>query len=448
MRKMLFIAAGVAVLAVVAVPYVIGQQIETAFRSTLADASAHYPYPVTLVHYRRGVFSAEAETRHDLTLGPAVGTGAPSAAAAGRAISMTLRHAISHGPRWDGLRLARIVNTLRLDDRLAAQAAVLFGAAEPLTAVVDVGFAGDLRGTVRSPPFAGSGVPSGWSWAGLSGRFRLSGGRFEGQLDGDGLRIGDGELEVGAIALRADLAAIAGGLWTGRFDSRFGSLAYRGPGGALRIDGLALASDTRDQDGDLRSDNRIRMESMKLDALQIDDGQLQLIIDSLDAGALSVLSEALNRHSAAIARGDTGDAERSAIAPALSAVAAGQPRARLEALSFRAPSGAFMARGELRYVGDAELGDFAPLTDVIASLDVEAPVALIEAMLTGHAARPGPGAPVPSAEQAAVIARTTLASLVSQGLVTVDDNGIGRSALRFDHGMLSINGNALSALNP
>lgn len=70
LRKIAVAAFAIAACAAVAVPYVIGLRVESAFRDAIAAAPAHYPYPVTLVHYRRGLFSADAVTRHDITLGP------------------------------------------------------------------------------------------------------------------------------------------------------------------------------------------------------------------------------------------------------------------------------------------------------------------------------------------------------------------------------------------
>lgn len=442
LRKIAVAAFAIAACAAVAVPYVIGLRVESAFRDAIAAAPAHYPYPVTLVHYRRGLFSADAVTRHDITLGPDAEH--PEFEAA-RVVAVTLRHTISHGPRLDGLRLARIVNTLRLDEQTAAQAAVLFDGAEPLTVVVDAGLGGALHGTLTSPPIGAAGEASGLSWAGLQGRFRIDGRRFAGQLDGSGLRAG--ELAVGAIAMRADLVARDGGLWIGHFDTRLDTLAIEGPGAAVRLSQLSIASDTGEADGRLRSDNRMEIDALRFDALQIDQAELRFAIEGIDAAALSMLSAALNRHAAATGRGEDGLAERAAIAPALATVAAGQPKAVLDTLSFRMPEGAFKASGAVQYVGDDDLADFAPLSDVVASLDAEASMALLERMLADYASRPGPGEPAPDAAAAAARAKALLDGLIAQGVVSVDA-GIGRSAVRFDHGMLSVNGNALSALAP
>jgi uncharacterized protein YdgA (DUF945 family) len=441
-------AIGIVGSAVVGLPYLIGMQVESGFRAAIAEAPAHSPYPVTLSRYERGLYSATAETRHLIALDPnepiSVDDDGNLVEPPTHQQWVTLRHAISHGPRLDGFRLARIINTLHLDGEPGTRLTALFGSAEPLTVTVDVGFDGSYDGRIVSPAI--DPPAAGLAWSGLDGQFTVDGDHVTGAAATDGLRLGDGSLAIGRISASADLIAVAGSVWTGRFDSRIASIAGKGPGGAMALSGLSVESITAEQDGSLRSTVSFGFDQLGGGDLKIEQGRLHVIVDSLAIRAMADLNQALNLQAAATAAGHGTESADAAVRTALSALAAGQPQLSIEDLSFVvADSGKFELRGRARYVGDANLSDFSPLTDVEASARFDAPMPLIEALMqrqVGEAAQASPIPPTP--EQVSAQVRATLGGLIAQGLLVVDE-GRGSSELDFKAGALMVNGKPMGA---
>lgn len=450
-------ALGITAAAVLGAPWAIGLKVESDFRAAIAAAPAHYPYPVTLLRYQRGWFGAEAETRQLLDLGPDADAitfddeGQP-VLPPNRSVPLTVLHRISHGPRLDGLRLARIVNTLKPEGDWLGDLRSLFGAAEPLTLTVDVGLAGGLSGTLVSPPFdqrlpgADGADATTLTWAGLDARFDLDGRQVQGRLDAPGLsRDGDG-FALGPTTMTLDATVVADGVWTGRFASHLASLRARSPEGALTITDLQLDSDSADTGGTLKSGVTMAIKAMQFDALRIDDTRLRIVLDRIDTAALSTLSGTLNRQAA----GGAGSAPMAEeLQPALAAIAAGQPLLVVETLSFTAPQGKAEASGRVQYVGDSRLDDFAPLADLAVGAKIDLPMPLLELLLQAQVIRsttaPGLDGELhgPSPEQVTAGVSTMLSGLVSQGLLLVD-NGRGRSEVDFRAGALTVNGTPLA----
>lgn len=444
--------------------YLLGRQIETDFRDAIIAAPDHYPYPITLVSYRRGLFSSVAETRQVIDIGPdsddiAIDDDGEPVIPPNRLIPVTIQHYISHGPTLDGFRLTRFVNTLKFEGEALATVRRIFGDAEPATLTVDVGFGGDISGSLVSPAVdtplpAGEDSEGGrLQWSGLTGSFRVRGKHVVGALDAPGLNLDDGKFAMGPVAAKADMTIAADGIWIGNFSNTFASVHVADPKFSFSMKDLRIDSDTTERAGQLRSGATFAIREMLVNEVRVDDARISLVLDRLDTQAMSALSLALNRYSAGHGGRSAGTADLpemfESMKPSLALAAAGQPLFAIEELAFTAPQGKVRMEGRVQYVGDADFEDFAVATDVIASARVEAPMPLVELLLQLQTAKtviPGPdGEPVRlSPEQVAAASEATRDGMVAQGLLVVDGDR-ARSEIEFKGGALTVNGKALGA---
>lgn len=451
----------------VGLPWVIGRKIETDVRAAIAAAPDHYPYPVSLVRYERGLFSSVAETQQRFDLGPdpdeiTIDDDGKAVLPPNRIVPLTLLHRISHGPRPDGLRLARFVNTVKLDGDWREAARRLFGDAEPVTLTVDLGLAGGVRGELVSPAIDTQLPPDDeddqedarhLQWSGIRGQFSKSGPRLVGMLDAPGLRIDEDALVVGPATINADLTAIADGIWAGTFSSRLETVRTEGQEGAASLKGIRLDADTVETNGKLTSTTTMAVDELLLDDVKVSDARLRMVLDRLGTQSLSELSRALNRytaqHNGKPVDGDEAQRMLAAIQPSLAAAAAEQPIFAIEDLSFTAPQGKLQLRGKVQYVGDGNLDDFSVAGDVAADLSLEAPVALIDLLLRQQAAKakiPGPDGEPGSLhpDQIAASAQASRDDAVNKGLLTLDGDRAS-TAITYKDGALTINGKTLGA---
>ncbi len=458
--------AAIGIIGAVAVggPYLIGQQIESDFRAAIAAAPDHYPYPITLVSYQRGLFSSVAETRQVIDIGPdsddiTIDDEGNPVIPPNRLIPVSFHHEIGHGPRLDGLRLTRFVNTLKFEGDALAAVRRIFGDSEPATLTVDVGFGGDISGSLVSPAVdtplpAGEDSEGGrLQWSGLTSDFSVRGKHVVGALDAPGLNFGDGKVVMGPVTAKADMTIVTDGVWIGNFNNTFASMSVAEPNFAFSMKDIRIDSDTTDTAGQLKSGATFAIKEMLFNDVRVDDTRMRLVLDRLDTQAMSAFSRALNRFTAEQG-GKTAGVEElpqmlAVMKPSLAAAAAGQPLFAIEELSFTAPQGKVRMEGRVQYVGDADIEDFAVATDVVASAKVEAPMPLIELLLQLQTAKtviPGPdGAPVRlSPEQIAATTQASRDGMVAQGLLIVDGDR-ARSEIEFKGGALTVNGKALGA---
>ena len=445
-------------------PYAIGMKIESDFRAAVAAAPDHYPYPLSLLRYERGLFSSVAETQQVLDLGPdtddiTIDDDGKPVMPPNRSLPLTLHHEISHGPRLDGLRLARFVNTVKLDGDLHEAVSRVFGTAEPVILSVDIGLGGGVSGTLVSPavdttlPADGDDKGSHLQWSGLSSSFSMSGNHLIGSLEAPGMKIDDNAFVMGPVAMKTDLTVVADSVWIGSFGSTFASFSVNGPAGEMSMTDMRVDSDTTDTAGKLKSGASFAIKDMRFNDVSVSDTKLRLVLDQIGTQAMSDLSRAVNRYTVEQG-GKTAapeDLQRmlAAIKPSLAAIAADQPIFAIEELSFTAPQGKVQASGKVQYVGDGNVEDFAFGTDVAADAKLAAPIALIDLMLTMQAAKavvPGPdGEPVQlSPEQIAASAQASRDGAVAQGMLVVDGDRAS-TAVEFKAGALTVNGKALGA---
>ncbi|WP_439641007.1 YdgA family protein [Nevskia sp.] len=451
----------------VGLSWVIGRRIEADIRALIAEAPDHYPYPVRLLRYERGLFSSVAETEHRYDLGPDPGAitvddNGQAVLPPNRIVPLTLLHRISHGPRLDGLRLARIINTVKFDGDLQDRTRRLFGDAEPVQLTVDLGIGGGISGELLSPavdarlPGDGDAASRHLQWSGIRGRFDISGDHVVGSLDAPGLDLDDGGVVMGPVAVKTDLTLIADGVLIGRVGSSFASFSHKGPAGVVALSGIHIDADTADSDGQLKSTTTMAIRELRFNDTRVSDAQLRMVFDRFGTQAMSDLSLAINRFSAQQVGKPADEAQAqqmlAAIKPSLAAAAADQPIFAIEDLSFTAPQGKLQFSGKVQYVGDANLDDFTIRTDVAADAKLAMPVALIDLLLTLQAAKvvvPGAhGEPVHlSPEQIAAFARSNRDGAVAKGMLVVEGD-LASTAVQFRDGALIVNGKPFGAAPP
>jgi len=464
-------AAGMAAVAAlgIGIPYVIGVRTEAGFRDSIAQLERQSPYPIQVAVYRRGLLSAEAETTVTIPLPPDAHDhdDAPPAALP-KTLQLRLHHAISHGPRHDGLlRSARLVTTPMLDAEQAAALQPLFGSEPLFTLVTDIGLGGAVHGSLHSPPVdtatsasAAEPAPLQLQWSGIESRYSLAGGHLLLQLDAPGLKLSGAagiQGSLGPIQLSADMNRIDDSpLWTGSSRLSLASAAFSaGDAPGFVLEALAIDSDTRTVDQLMNSGARFAVATLELAGNRYRQVQLNLALDHLDAAAASELSLALNRYQQKngvdAAKADPA-AMMAELKPVLGRLVASQPEFRVDELSFTGPEGALKLTGRLRYVGDANLDDFAPTRDLEGEARFEAPLATFNSLMATKlrsdlAASAGVAPSEVPPEVLASALQGNRESLLQQGVLLVDGDRVS-SALSFRAGALSINGRTLGGSPP
>lgn len=459
-------AAGVAGVAVLASPWLIGLRVEASFRDGIKRLSEQSPYPITVSRYARGYGSATAETRIEIPLPPEAADDDNGAAARPpRTLVLGLQHAISHGPRPDSpLRIARLVTTPKLDAELTAALQPLFGDAAALTLITDLGFGGALSGSLRSPAVDTSntdalGSPLHLRWAGIDGEYSITGRQLVMRIDSPGLELSaphDRDSRIGPMQLRADMQRIADGpLWAGTSTLAIASATFKTGAAAIAMEAVQVDSETRAVDGLMNSGVRFSAASFNAGGTRIDQLRLNLAVDHLDAAATSELSQAMNRYQQALGPdGKAADplAMMAELKPVLGRLAAGHPEFRVDELSFGSPDGTVKLDGRLRYIGDANLDDFAVPRDLEGRVQFEAPLTTVN-LLLGQKVRAdmAESAGVAPAEVPPEVVASALAgsrsAMVAQGLLLIDGDRAS-STMAFERGALTINGKTLGGPAP
>ena len=457
------LAIGIIGVVAVAGPYVIGLRIESAFRAGIASMSEQSPYPIRISRYERGFYSAEAQTTIEIVLPPEAhaheADHEDEAPAAPKIVQLRLNHAISHGPRLDGLlRLGRLVTTPQLDDDLKTSLTPLFGEQPLLTLITDLGVAGGISGSLRSPAVDASTAAAEAlkvRWAGIESSYSLGGGHLLLQLAAPGLDIAgnDGKQgSFGQLAMTADMTQVDDSpLWIGTSTITVASLALKSAEVTSTLNQFALSSDTKLVDGAISSGVQFSATSFEAAGTRIDQPRLTVTFDHLDTAATIAMSTAANRYQQTHGKDAAVDpaAMMAELKPAFSQLAAGHPELRVDELSFGSPAGAVKAEGSLRYIGDANFDDFSPLTDVEGHAQFDAPLDYINLLLSQkiRADLAGNAGVAPNEVPQEVIAsalQNTRDALIAQGLLLVDGQQ-AKSVVAFKGGVLTINGKALGA---
>lgn len=456
-------AAGKAALAIgiiggvaVAGPYVIGLRIESGFRAGIASLSEQSPYPIRISRYERGLYSAEAETTIEIAL-------PPDEDEAPKILLLRLQHAISHGPRPDGpLRAGHAVTTARFDDAPKIPVTALFGEHPAFTLTTDISYLGGISGSLGSPAVnvitpGDDEAPEALTaqWSGVEAHYSFRNGHFVGRLEAPALHMSEADesvVDIGPTLLTADMQQIdPGRLWVGSSAMTVDSIAVNVDDGRVVIKQIAVDSSSEITDGQMSA--VIKMSIADIEAAGgFDKLRLDIAFDHFDAAGIADLSRALNRVQQA--HGRDGAAADPAVLitelkPALGRVAAAHPEFRIDEFSFNGPGGAVTAKGGIRYVGDANLDNLAPITDIEAEGQFDAPLADIDQLLRKkvHSDLASNAGVAPNEVPQEVIAsalQNTRDAMIAQGLLLVDGQQ-AKSVMTFKGGVLTINGKTLGA---
>ncbi len=396
------LAAAIASVILLGVPYYCGLRCEARFRSVVDELSKTSPRPLTLVSYQRGLFGATAETVIDVPDPAAVAAPSGPPSTPRRVI---LHHRIFHGPGLDGLRFARVVTTPELPDPLGATLAHLFKDRPPLTVTVDFGLDGSADGQVVSPAAAtattdataAGAAPTQIEWAGLDGRFHLTPGATALTSHLTALRLSVqaavGQLVLDRMEETGDQRrGETSGMWIGAGTLTVDGIRLNAGPQAFRIDKLVMESRS-DESNDLMtstttfSAGRAGVEGVG--GRMIDRPSLRMVMSNLDAAALQEIRERVQEPETQPA----ADVQarwsqlRGVLAPLITRLAKRQPGFAIEELSFATTEGSAKLSGEIHYVGEGSLDTFAWQSDLAASAIVDLPAALFDE-LAAQSVRP------------------------------------------------------------
>lgn len=387
--RTLLAAGALAGAIVVGLPFYCGVRFEARFRDELADLATASPYTVTLVSYRRGLFGATADTQLEIANPAAAAEHAPDTSQAALfPMRVLLHHRISHGPRLDGLRFARMVTTPELPESAPQSLAKLFDDQSPLTVSVDFGFDGAADARLISPAGAttvatgdvATTVDTRLEWGGLDGHFRLARGAstFTSTFLAPRVFVQHGEPQV-----VIDTISGTGDMFRGAL-----SRAWLGSG-AVAVDGIRVTTGTQsfsveklmmgstgsEEGGAVNSTITFSAARAVGAGETVEQPTLRVSFSNVDAVALREWDETAH------AAGDLQDRLRQVSAAMKSAAAKLAPRrpiVAIEELSFRNANGAAKLSGHVQYVGNGAIESFSPRTDLDAKLAVELPTALFD----------------------------------------------------------------------
>lgn len=357
------VAAGLAVLALVATPVVSGWYAADRLRAELDRLSAMNPaWQWEVKRYDQGLFTSRAVVRQRLAGTPAQG-GVPQ-------IGFPWHLEVHHGPTVGNLNRVRVTATPRLPGQARQVSGSLFQGEPPLTATYRIGLLGDRHVALRSPAVDGGGrMP--FTWKGLEATADL--GKRAGQVafaaDMPALRAGLGPNQVSlqGFAATGDLRRVRPYVWVGH--SQVGLDSFRvqsvnadtGARFSLDVAGLDLESDSHAEDGLLHSRAEWRVASVFSNTTPYRELRARWATRNVDAEALQRLNELL-WNMEPVADGEQAAArlrQRLAEVPIKRFLAA-EPELTLEELTVTTRAGKLAGNGELHFVPAPEGARVAP----------------------------------------------------------------------------------------
>lgn len=388
MKKSILTGLLVVLLAALAAPfaaaYWYGRETESAFEALVADFGRRAGARVTVKHYERGWLASTAETATLLQGTPA---------------TLTMRHAISHGPfaleRWLqgeidlALFRARIRSELT-GLRLPAGNANLAFPTPLLSAETVVAAGGGLESRLRLAASAelGAGPPA-LEWAAGTGTLVASPDfkRYELDLALPSLRLSGGgpvasSLELKKLRLRSQMAEGAQGL---SFGTTTLELAHLRAGEQASAAGLSLKATTRPSGPHLELVADYRIGELRVGGEKAGPAQLTLELRKLDLAALARFSEELREiHARNLPEQQAGLMVVGKALALVTALAEKSPELEVTRLSLKTESGEITGRASFVLDGsrsDVRTNPMRLLTALRGEAEVTVPAPLLRPLV-------------------------------------------------------------------
>ncbi|MGE5241824.1 MAG: YdgA family protein [Bacteroidota bacterium] len=376
-------AAGLLLLAALALPFWFGLQAEKSYLALLAQLSHRSGLQFTSAHYERGWFSSTAETviRH-----PQI------------SIALAARHRISHGPFPIDRIIAGDCQLIPVQARITSQIVLNTPAGQnapdfpPLNTETTFQLNGDGAWHAEMAPIRKTGAPGRViDWRGFSGDMRFDREwkkiRFEARMPA--LTLGApgqaGGLSLSQLSLHSDLREGVAGFLFGDSALKIGQLQFGGAGGALGVDGLEISGAARPAGENVDLMLRYRVEAVRAADERFGPGELTIEARHLDAAALVKFKNELD----AVYRGNPPPAQVALMmagkAMELIATLSRQaPELELTKLSFKTPRGEITGKAKFVLDGRKHSAAQNPLQMLMALSgrgELAIPAAVLKQML-------------------------------------------------------------------
>ncbi|MCK9259742.1 MAG: YdgA family protein [Azoarcus sp.] len=437
---------GAAALALVGGSYTIGGYVESGFRDSMTAMSSP-GMEIRVLDYKRGVFGAEAHTLWTVTDGD-------------EPLDFRVTHEIDHGPFPTG-RAAQVRSDVVLPVELKDEFDAALHGRSPLEVLTLVGWGGEMQHLVSSPDYKGkAGEGLDLVWGGIDGEIRISADRQQakGRIDLPLLDVRDPDgnvLVVEKLALTLDSARPQQyRFWTGPSALSVGRVSFSAPDGEVRFDMDGLKIESRAAlDGEVVNMSvDFGVKQMVGGGETVDDLGFILALERIDAGALDSIARSVEQSAV-----DTTDIEAQqaelvrALMQQLPVMLKRSPAIELKRVGASLNEGRAEMGARIDYVGKGGEGGMNPFSDLVASLNVSLPKALLVRLIEMSERQnivsyvtemeiDASDADIDQAVSAAVNER--VAGITGNGVV-VEKDGLLTTDMRYKDGALMVNGEAL-----
>lgn len=440
--KIVSLGAGLVALTAVALgatTWITGRNLESGFHLELQNLARHGIH-VEVADYRRGWLTSEARTHWSV-----VSDDEP--------LQFEVRHSIEHGPLPAG-HFAQIRSALQPTPAMTSTFGNAFADQPPLLVLSSLGWGGSHDHVISSPVVRGEVDDLKLTWGGMVGTLGVNadGSRVKGELMASLIRLTDdagGEMSI--EQLRSTFSSQREGarqLWTGPATVEIDRVHMRDPVEriAFELNSVLLDAESRIDGEVLSLSSVLAANRARFTPHEIEDLELRLRIERLDANAL----DALSRRSAELAllrippeaRGEFMHAELETQLPHL--LARG-PYLEIERLGGRLPDGDFSLNARIGHAPSTRLDLINRLGIVVGA---HAPAPFMRDLITEQQraalalVAEAYGIAPDSPEFESLIVESVaqrVAELEEMNLIVIDEERWSSEA-RFEGGSLRLNG--------
>ncbi|AWI80064.1 MAG: hypothetical protein CVU19_03765 [Betaproteobacteria bacterium HGW-Betaproteobacteria-13] len=439
-------AIGAAALALVGGSYAIGGNIESGFRDSMMAMSSP-AVQIRVLDYKRGIFGAEAHTLWTLNDGD-------------EPIDFRVTHHIDHGPFPAG-RAAQVHSDVVLPAELKDGFDAALQGRSPLEVLTLVGWGGELQHRISSPDYRGkAGEAMDLVWGGINGEIRISADRQQakGRIDLPLLDVRDPDgnvLVVENLALTLDSARPQQyRFWTGPSSLSVGRASFSARGGeaSFNLDGLKIESQAALDGEVVNMSVDFGVKQMVGGGETVDDLSFVLALERIDAGALDSITRSVEQTAGEAADIEAQQAElMGAVMQQLPVMLKRSPAIELKRVGASLNEGRAEMGARIDYVGTEGEAGMNPFSDLVASLRVSIPKALLVRLIemserqsiVGYVTEmeiDASDAEIDQAVSAAVNER--VAGITGNGVV-LEKDGLLTTDMRYKDGALLVNGEPL-----